>query len=218
MWGKILAGVAVGVGAVAAAPFTGGGSLLGGASLIASLTGAGTIAAAVGAGAVGGIVGATVAENDEKEKKTIATNAKNEGKALGKAENEKKISSMVDQLSQALEQLQGTDAHFRAIIAMEAVGASCASCDGELSEEEKQDIGEFVKGMIAQNIPNNVKEKLKNIYDNPPTINEAFILAKDSGIPIDVYDDLINFVINVDGIVKKEEEVFVQAWNQLKVA
>ncbi len=43
MWGKILAGAAVGVGAVAAAPFTGGGSLLGGASLIASLTGAGTI-------------------------------------------------------------------------------------------------------------------------------------------------------------------------------
>lgn len=49
MWGKVLAGVAVGVGAVAAAPFTGGGSLLGGASLIASLSGAGTIAAAVGA-------------------------------------------------------------------------------------------------------------------------------------------------------------------------
>jgi len=30
MWGKVLTGVAVGVGAVAAAPFTGGGSLVGG--------------------------------------------------------------------------------------------------------------------------------------------------------------------------------------------
>ena len=49
MWGKVLAGVAIGVGAVAAAPFTGGGSLLGAATLGASLSGAGTIAAASGA-------------------------------------------------------------------------------------------------------------------------------------------------------------------------
>ena len=41
--GKILLGAAIGVGAVAAAPFTGGGSVLAGASLAASLTGAGAI-------------------------------------------------------------------------------------------------------------------------------------------------------------------------------
>ncbi len=50
MWGKILAGAAVGVGAVAAAPFTGGGSLLGAATLASSLAGAGTVAAAAGVG------------------------------------------------------------------------------------------------------------------------------------------------------------------------
>ena len=37
---KILGGAAVGVGAIAAAPFTGGGSLFGAATLLTSLTGA----------------------------------------------------------------------------------------------------------------------------------------------------------------------------------
>lgn len=53
--GKTLAyaagGLVVGVGAVAAAPFTGGGSILAATTLAGSLAGAGTIAAAVGAGA-----------------------------------------------------------------------------------------------------------------------------------------------------------------------
>lgn len=34
---------------------------------------------------------------------------------------------------------------------------------------------------------------------------------------LDVYDDLIRFVMEIDGI-KPEEEAFVQAWNQLKAA
>lgn len=41
---KMLGGVAIGVGAVAAAPFTGGGSVLGAATLLGSMAGAGTIA------------------------------------------------------------------------------------------------------------------------------------------------------------------------------
>ena len=213
MWGKILAGVAVGVGAVAAAPFTGGGSLLGGASLIASLSGAGTIAAAVGAGAVGGVVGAAVAESNEKEKSQI----KAQGRAEGRAENSLQIEKLEKKLSQALEKLKSHDEHFKAIIAMEAVGVSCAACDGDFSDNEKEEIGEFVKGMIAHNIPKDVKARIQSIYDNPPTVEEAFLLAKDSGMSLDVYEELIRFVMEIDGI-KPEEEVFVHAWNQLKAA
>ncbi|MBU1026173.1 MAG: hypothetical protein KKA31_00415 [Candidatus Margulisbacteria bacterium] len=213
MWGKILAGVAVGVGAVAAAPFTGGGSLLGGASLIASLTGAGTIAAAVGAGAVGGVVGVAVADRDDNEKKQI----KDQGRAEGKAENALEMEKLFSKLSQAIEKLKSHDEHFKAIIAMEAVGVSCAACDGDFSDDEREELGEFVKGMIAQSIPKDVKEKIQSIYDNPPTVEEAFLLAKDSGMSIDVYEDLIRFVMEIDGI-KPEEETFVHAWNQLKAA
>lgn len=213
MWGKILTGVVVGVGAVAAAPFTGGGSLLGGASLIASLSGAGTIAAAVGAGIAGGVAGAAMAESDEAEKRKI----KNEGKAEGKAENAIQIEKLANNLSQALEKLKSHDDHFKAIIAMEAVGVSCAACDGDFSDNEREEIGEFVKGMIAQSIPEDVKEKIQSIYDYPPTVEEAFLLAKDSKMSLDAYEDLIRFVMEIDG-VKPEEEAFVHAWNQLKAA
>lgn len=211
MWGKILAGAAVGVGAVAAAPFTGGGSLLGGASVIASLTGAGTVAAAIGAGTVGGVVGAAMADSEENEKKQI----KEEGRAEGRAENAIQIDKLAKKLSQALENLKSHDEHFKAIIAMEAVGVSCAACDGDFSDNEREEIGAFVKGMMAQSIPEKVKEKIQYIYSNPPTVKEAFLLAKDSGMSLDVYEDLIRFVMEIDG-VKPEEEVFVQAWNQLK--
>lgn len=175
MWGKILAGVAVGVGAAA---------------------------------------GAAIAENEEDEKKAI----RDEGKSEGKAENFLQIEMLEKQLSGALGKLKSHDEHFKAIIAMEAVGVSCAACDGEFSDQEREEIGEFVKGMIAQNVPADVKEKLQSIYDNPPTIAESFELAKESGVPLETYEDLIRFVMEIDGIIHPEEEAFVQAWNQLKAA
>lgn len=217
MWGKILAGVAVGVGAVAAAPFTGGGSLLGGASLIASLTGAGTIAAATGAGLAGGLLGATLAVADEEKKEEIKKKGITEGKILGKAETQVEIDKLENKLKEALTHLKSHDAHFKALIALEAVGVACAACDGDFSENEKAEIGEFVSGMLSQSIPENIKKKIQYIYDNPPTVEEAFILAQESDVEIDLYEDLIKFVMQVDG-VKPEEEVFVHAWDQLKKA
>jgi len=213
MWGKILAGVAVGVGAVAAAAFSGSGSLLGGASALASLAGAGTIAAATGAGLTGAVVGAAMADSDEKEKENI----KNEGKAEGKAESLLETEKLEEKLIEALTNLKSHDAHFKAIIALEAVGVACAACDGDFSDNEKEEIGEFVKGMLAQSIPEDVKAKIQSIYDNPPTVKEAYLLAEASGVSLDVYEDLIKFVMQIDGI-KEEERVFVQAWSQLKAA
>jgi hypothetical protein len=213
MWGKILAGVAVGIGAVAAAPFTGGGSLVGGATLLSSLAGAGTIAAATGAGLTGAAVGAAMADSEEKEKEDM----KKQGKAEGKAESLLEIEKLEKKLIEALTNLKSHGAHFKAIIALEAVGVACAACDGDFSDNEKEEIGEFVKGMLAQSIPEDVKARIQSIYDNPPTVKEAYLLAEASGVSLDVYEDLIQFVMQIDGI-KEEERVFVQAWSQLKAA
>ena len=68
--------------------------------------------------------------------------------------------------------------------------------------------------MLKQNIPNRVKEELKSVYDNPPNIKEAFELAKHSGIPLKDYEELISFVVEIDGI-KEEEKVFIAAWKKL---
>ena len=61
--GHVLMGAVIGVGAVAAAPFTGGGSLLGAATLAGSLSGVGTGIAAATAGFVGAAVADAMADD-----------------------------------------------------------------------------------------------------------------------------------------------------------
>ena len=61
--GHVLMGAMIGVGAVAAAPFTGGGSILGAATLAGSLSGIGTGVAAATAGFVGAAVADAMADD-----------------------------------------------------------------------------------------------------------------------------------------------------------
>ena len=100
---KILGGVAIGVGAVAAAPFTGGGSVLAGATALSSLAGAGTIAAAVGAGAVGAGVGAKMAYDEEQEK---------EEERKKQAEQNLRLQKMEEALKDAEPQLKEQEDYF----------------------------------------------------------------------------------------------------------
>ncbi len=62
---RILLGAVIGVGAVAAAPFTGGGSVLGAASLAGSLAGVGTCLSAVAAGTVGAAMADAIGESED---------------------------------------------------------------------------------------------------------------------------------------------------------
>jgi uncharacterized membrane protein YebE (DUF533 family) len=211
MWGKILAGAAVGVGAVAAAPFTGGGSLLGAATLASSLAGAGTVAAAAGVGVAGAAAGAAWAVSDEDNE----SRARNEGRNEGKAEMAAKFEALQSSLHDTLMALKEHDKHFNALIAMEAVGVACAACDGDFSDNERQEIGEFVKGMGEQSVPEKVRTKMEDIYNNPPSVREAFVLAEHSGVPMHIFVDLIKFVMEIDGI-KQEEQEFLVAWGQLE--
>lgn len=212
MWGKVLAGVVIGVGAVAAAPFTGGGSLLGAATLGASLSGATTIAAASGAGLAGAAAGKTLSDRESRERRSTRENHE---KAA--AEASMRLEALEKSLTEIQKAMNESGSYFRGIIALEAVGVACAACDGDFSENEKLEIGEFVRGMQLLNIPAEVKNKIEEIYNNPPSITEAYQLAKESGIPIELYDEIIKFVMEIDG-VKEEEKVFAQAWDQLKAA
>ena len=62
---RIILGAVLGVGAVAAAPFTGGGSVLGAATLAGSLSGLGTGLAAATAGVVGAALADGMADEEE---------------------------------------------------------------------------------------------------------------------------------------------------------
>lgn len=207
---KILAGAAVGVGAVAAAPFTGGGSIVGAVTLASSLAGAGTVAAAVGAGAAGAAIASNIGDDVDS--------IKEEGRQEGKAEHQKEIEALYGKLNESLSKLDSAAQHYDAIYAMEAVAVAVAYCDGEICEKEREDIQQFINGTSGSALPDSVKRTVEDIYKNPPNIKESFKMANESGVDMDVFEDIINIVMHADGKVHQHEHAFIQAWNELKSA
>jgi hypothetical protein len=210
---KVLGGAAIGVGAIAAAPFTGGGSLVGGATLLGSLAGAGTIAAAVGAGVAGAVVAANL-DGDEQARKA----GFDAGVKQAKAEQLAEISVLRDHLEKAMESLKAAGNHFNAIIALNAVAIATAQCDGDITPSERANIELFINGLAADAIPEAVKAKIESLYQQPPTVKEVFELAKKSGMSLSIFDEIIHLVVLSDDIVHPQEAAFIQAWNSQKTA
>lgn len=215
-WGA-LAGVTVGVGAVALAPFTGGGSLVG-VGLAASLAGAGAVAA--GAGVVGACVGAAAGEiiDDEKAKKNY-----DQGKREGARETEAKYRADIDKLNiklaRTIAMLCEHGNHFNAIIAMAAVGFACANCDGEISVEESEEINIFVTGVSHSTLPEKVKTDIQSFNSHPPSLVDAFAMAMKSGVEdMSIFEDIIEVVMTADGVVKQQEETFLLSWRTMSAA
>ncbi len=196
-WGKILGGVALGVGAVAAAPFTGGGSILGAATLASSLAGAG--AAAAGAGAVGAAVGAVFSNEEEKEKQ----------------ENEKRIAEASKKASKAEKIVKAHKEHSKLILALSALGISMANADGEISPEEELELNEFVGGLSSQGYPEHIKAQIREFIYNPPSFNEALdYLENVRAIEYDEIRSLLISVMEADGKIEIMEKAYLQAFDE----
>lgn len=210
---KVLGGAAIGVGAVAAAPFTGGGSLVGGATLLGSLAGAGTIAVAVGAGVAGAVVAANLDGDEEAHKAGVEA-----GRKQAKAEHLAEITKLNQELEKAMQSLKLAGKHFNAIMALNAVAVATANCKGGISEEDREGIEQFITGVAAGAIPDIVKAKIESLYQQPPTIKEAFILAKESGMDMSIFDEIIKLLVLSKASVHPQEAAFMQAWNSLNAA
>ncbi len=190
---KVLIGAVVGVGAVAAAPFTGGGSLLAGATLASSLTGAGLLA--TGAGLVGAGVGAVTQgvqdefkEDDIKEaKKSSFEDGVNEGKAA----TAKEVKKYVD-----------------FYLATTALSYYIARCDGFISKEEQLEI-DFDLDAIKKNmdIPDAVINEMKQIINNTNITfdNVKIYLDKVNIKTLLLLEQDIDEIIDADNEVTEEE-------------
>ncbi len=205
--GKILAytagGVVIGVGAIAAAPFTGGGSVIGAVSLGASLAGAGAVAA--GAGAAGAAAGYAMSRKEDEEE--IAKDEKI-------AELNKKAEKFEEGFKKAIEQFQGDKEYFNYIIGATALGISMANADGEISPEEAQEIEEFIGGIASSNYPPYIKSIIENLYVTKPNFNTA--MAYLEKINPSNYESLKNFlelIVMVDGYRHEKEEAFLRAFD-----
>ena len=192
--GKALLGAAIGVGTVAAIPVTGGGSVLAGTSLIASLTGAGAIASAAGVG--GAVTGAVVqgVENIKKEKdiKKAKSASFQDGMNEGKAKT-------VDELKKEID----------FFLATTALSYYIAKCDGEISEEEQLEI-DFDLDAIKKNadIPDAIKREMDRIarnnylrFDDVEIYLDKISIENLQGLENDVQE-----IIEANGHISEEEE------------
>ena len=206
---KILGFAALGVGAVAAAPFTGGGSLLGAATLAESLAGAGAVAAA--AGAVGSVVG--MAESDEEEeerrseRKTVHEAAFNGGVKKGTDATKKKFEAILEK-----------ENNYR--IGIFALGMCVAAKDDDIAAEELEEIERYL-GRPDNELNHNIAEELENICDNIPEFYEvkSKYLEQFSNDDLKNLNDFVHAIIEADGIISdKEHDFLVYQWNPYLVS
>ncbi|WP_323585991.1 TerB family tellurite resistance protein [Aliarcobacter butzleri] len=206
--GKVLAytagGVVLGVGAVAAAPFTGGGSIFAAVGLGSSLMGAGTIAAAAGTAAVAGGAGAYMArkENEEDEKLNQEL-----------AEQKLRADKLEEGIKKALITFQGDREYFNYIIGLTAIGLAMANADGEIAPEERRELEEFIGGIANSNYPSYVKQAINDLYENVPNLMTAMkFISKINPKNYETIRDLIKLVMMADNIRHEREVAFIQAF------
>ncbi len=207
-------GAVVGVAAVAAAPFTGGGSVLGGAALAASLAGTGGIS--TGAALVGAGVGAAIS-NAQTEK--IKHTAFCEGVEKERAEAAIKIERLSNMMAHAAEVYAAQARLNEFIVSLAAVGFAMASCDGPISEDEKACVEEYVIGMSKIALPQSIRHRLSQIASTPPDFERAILYVQnfdhDIWLPI---DGLLEVVGEADGDLNQNEQAFLKKWGDYKIA
>jgi uncharacterized membrane protein YebE (DUF533 family) len=211
--GKIIGGVLIGVGAIAAAPFTGGGSLFAaGVSLSAALGGSAAIGAAVGAGALGGAAGAGIAYKEKQDNRKANDNHFKEGMKSGSNRTKQKFSTI----------LKTQKERDKLMLLSIKIGVYVSKIDGhidprELAEIEKLSLfinhnpttPEFIKKEVQKIIKSDIS--FKEIHDDM----DDFL--KDKSKPyikktINFYTKLIETIINADKKAHPQEEEFLKNW------
>ncbi|AXX95720.1 TerB family tellurite resistance protein [Arcobacter ellisii] len=209
-YGKILGLAALGVGAVAAAPFTGGGSILGAATLAGSLAGASTIAAAVGAGAAGAAAGYAMSRKEEEQENSRRNSEKSNKDEVAELKKE------LEKIKKMLEVFKSDNEYFSFIIAATAVGLAAANADGNISEVESTDIKEFIGGIGNTHYPQHVKDLLQDLEKNIPSIDTLTeyleIIPPES---LKSLEELVETVIWSDGIEHESEIKFRIAFQEV---
>jgi hypothetical protein len=145
-------------------------------------------------------------ENRRREEKEEAFKA---GAASAERKYEEKLGAVYEKLRQSL-------AYEKHVLALFALGSAVASVDGKITADEKRDIEEFVAGVSAKGLPEAILADIRRLYENPPSVDQALIYIKASGVARDVVEDLVEVVIQADDYVAPEEWQFKLKWENYK--
>jgi len=196
---KVLGGVAAGVGAVVALPVAGP---------VGVVT---AVGAAVGA-AVGGTAGAVASSLDEEEKES----ARRDGERSATAQYEVKVQKLENALKEALDRLEGDKSYFQLIIALFAVGMATAYADGKVTDDELEELNEFVGGIANSKYPPHVKDTITKLRNNPPNFSTAmkYVCKLGNDIDMRMFEYVIELVAMADGTFARDEKALLEAFKR----
>lgn len=195
---KVLGFITLGIGAVAAAPFTGGGSVLGAATLAEALT----VGSAVAAGTAGAVVGAVVNSMDEddrrNERQAAHESGVKEGIKRGNNETGKKFADILEK-----------NDNIR--IGAFALSVYVAEKNGEFSEEEKEAIERYF-GRPDGIMNKNVAGKFQKICEHTPSFDEitSGYLDKFTVDDLRTLKAFIDELVQADHHISSKEKIFLE--------
>ncbi|HDM8056123.1 hypothetical protein [Vibrio harveyi] len=198
-WKKVIGGAVIGVGAIAAAPFTGGGSILGAATLAGSLAGA-----------------ALDSRSKDKHKKDLEQ-ARQQGKQESDAANAIALEKLRDELAAILRDIEVRESF---LLTAFAVGICAANADHDICGEERAELVELVAGLGKENVLSKATlQRLDAWFNNPPNLNTVWQMIEKNNFNnpehIVIFDKIVHMVIWADDEQNTHEEEFIEAWNSL---
>jgi uncharacterized membrane protein YebE (DUF533 family) len=208
---KMLAGAAIGVGAIAAAPFTGGGSVLGAASLLGSLSGAGALAA--GAGVAGAAAGAALAKKDKQK----YDYARKEGYEEAKAEFALQMVELEAKLTEMMTDIANRE---QFIVTAFALGICCAYADGKICNTELDELDSLVAGIgSSQMLSETTKKQIIEMHMTPPNLSTVWGMIQRHNFVTEqhltMFSTVVEIVVHADNMETPEEREFIERWYNL---
>lgn len=153
---------------------------------------------------------------DEWKKKRTEAMAVRKAKDVNVAELDMRINRIQEALTAEVEKSQDVQRYFDLVVAMYAVGLACAACDGNISAEEHADIKICIAGNMFDALPKPVRQKLDYLSEHPPTVATAAEIVKlYSPVSMDLFNDIIELIVQSDGVVDPSEIQFCDQWKVL---
>lgn len=146
------------------------------------------------------------------------TQAFKNGQARGEAESKAKYKADVDAANENMRKMKKENDSYKFFfnkgIALVALGASAATCNGGgIEKEQAREILEFVGGLCSESYPNEVQKQMASFIINPPSLEQAISLVKSAGnVTEEECLEMIDCMITFHGNPTKNQVAFRKKW------
>ncbi|MBX2804264.1 MAG: hypothetical protein KTR31_41770 [Myxococcales bacterium] len=198
-----------------------GGAFLG-MGVIAALPILGPVGSISALGAVlglslGGTGGAMAVQHLEEREETLQQSAFEEGQARGQAENLARL----QRVQQAVRRFHGWWGGYRQRVeALMALGLACVAVDGEVSDDARAFVAQFVWGVTGRWQHWGLRRRMAVLAEHPPTFDEALEALEALQDPAldEIVPEMIDVAIHADGAPSRAQRKLRSRWRSRRGA